>query len=181
MNTKLVKIEDLKIPEYIKRHHSKSQIDKCISSLTRYDQYQPIVVSGNEILCGVLVFIALKKMGKTEIWVNDLGELPLEKKKEIRYLELDDHYNRNLSISENLKNLQDQGYQICIKSLYNYCKERGITVDQAKLSDDDLRDLINPEISYRKNAEQIRQLGFKVRDKRLKLLLKEMRPICKSL
>ena len=87
MNTKLVKIEDLKIPEYIKRHHSKSQIDKCISSLTRYDQYQPIVVSGNEILCGVLVFIALKKMGKTEIWVNDLGELPLEKKKEIRYLD----------------------------------------------------------------------------------------------
>lgn len=87
MNAKLVPIADLKIPDYIKRHHSKSQIDKCISSLSKYDQYQPIVISGNEILCGVLVFLSLKKMGRTEVWANDLGDLPIEKKKEIRYLD----------------------------------------------------------------------------------------------
>lgn len=95
--------------------------------------------------------------------------------KEIRYLELDDHYNRNLSISENLKNLQDQGYQICIKSLYNYCKERGITIDQAKLSDDDLRDMLNPELSVRANITIIRESGFKVKKSRVELALRSMR------
>lgn len=87
--------------------------------------------------------------------------------KEIRYLELDDHYNRNLSISENLKNLQDQGYQICIKSLYNYCNERGIKIDQAKLSDDELADTIDYSKSANENYRLIRESGIKVKRARL--------------
>ena len=87
--------------------------------------------------------------------------------KEIRYLELDDHYNRNLSISENLKNLQDQGYQICMKSLYNYCKERGITIDQAKLTDDELADTIDYSKSANENYRLLRESGIKVKRARL--------------
>ena len=76
---------------------------------------------------------------------------------------------------ENLKNLQDQGINISYRTLYRFCSEKGIQVDQAKLTDEELKELINPELSYRKNADQIRELGYRVDDKRLKSLLKEMR------
>lgn len=97
--------------------------------------------------------------------------------KDINWADLYEKYNQDLTVMENFRNLQDQGINISYRTLYRFCSEKGIQVDQAKLSDEELKELINPEISYRKNAEQIRQLGFKVRDKRLKLLLKEMRPI----
>ena len=95
--------------------------------------------------------------------------------KDINWADLYENYNQNLTLMENLKNLQDQGYQISRASLYRFCSEKGIQVDQAKLSDDELKELINPELSYRKNANQIRELGYRVDDKRLKSLLREMR------
>lgn len=87
MKAEKVNINTLTIPEYCKRHHSKDQISKCISSLKKHGQYQPIVVSEGEILCGVLIYNSLLAMKETEIWVNDLGPIPEEKKKEIRYLD----------------------------------------------------------------------------------------------
>ena len=87
--------------------------------------------------------------------------------KEIRYLELDDHYNRNMSISENLKNLQDQGYQICMKTLYNYCNERGIKIDHAKLTDDEMADTIDYSKSANENYRLLRESGIKVKRARL--------------
>lgn len=87
MNVEERDISSLTIPEYCKRHHSKSQISKCVSSLKKHGQYQPIVVSENEILCGVLVYKSLVSMKRDKIWVNDLGPLTEERKKEIRYLD----------------------------------------------------------------------------------------------
>lgn len=95
--------------------------------------------------------------------------------KDINWADLYEKYNQDLTVMENLKNLQDQGYQISRASLYRFCSEKGIQVDQAKLSDEELKELINPELSYRKNANQIRELGYRVDDKRLKSLLREMR------
>lgn len=95
--------------------------------------------------------------------------------KDINWSDLYEKYNQDLSLMENLKNLQDQGINISYRTLYRFCSEKGITVDQAKLSDDELKELINPELSYRKNANQIRELGYRVDDKRLKSLLKELR------
>lgn len=80
-------INELVIPDFCKRHHSKSQISRCVKSIRKHGQYQPIVVSENEILCGVLVYLAARQLKFQKIWVVDLGGLPLEKKKEIRYLD----------------------------------------------------------------------------------------------
>lgn len=82
-----VPIKSLVVPEYCKRRHSSEQIRRCIQSLESHGQYQPIVVSGNEILCGVLIYKSLLKMKSRTIWVHDLGPLSDEKKKEIRYLD----------------------------------------------------------------------------------------------
>ena len=80
-------IESLTLPEYCKRHHGDDQLERCVRSLERHGQYQPIVVSGNEILCGVLVYTALVKMGGKTVWVSDVGDIGEEKKREIRYLD----------------------------------------------------------------------------------------------
>ena len=82
-----VRLDTLVVPGYLKRKHSSEQIDRCIKSLEIHGQYQPIVVSRDEILCGVLIFMAMKKMGMKTILVHDLGILSEGKKKEIRYLD----------------------------------------------------------------------------------------------
>lgn len=87
MNIKEVKISELVIPDYCNREHPQDQLDRFIREFEANGQYQPIVVSGNEILCGVLIYLAMKQLGKETCFVNDLGYLPLEKKKEIRYLD----------------------------------------------------------------------------------------------
>ncbi|MBP5458661.1 MAG: hypothetical protein J6Y62_00590 [Clostridia bacterium] len=81
------RLDSLTVPEYCKRKHTEEQVARCIKGLERNGQYQPIIVSGDEIVCGVLVYSALKKMGRETVMVHDLGPLPLEKKKEIRYLD----------------------------------------------------------------------------------------------
>lgn len=87
MIIKEVPLDSLTIPDYCKRHHSADQIDLFIKGLKKHDQYQPIIVSDGEILCGVLIYLSLKKLGKEKCFINELGPLSLEKKKEIRYLD----------------------------------------------------------------------------------------------
>ena len=87
MKIKEVKISELVIPDYCNREHPQDQLDRFIREFEANGQYQPIVVSGNEILCGVLIYLAMKQLGKETCFVNDLGFLPIEKKKEIRYID----------------------------------------------------------------------------------------------
>ena len=68
---------------------------------------------------------------------------------------------------ENLKNLQDQGYQISRASLYRFCSEKGIQVDQAKLTDDELADTIDYSKSANENYRLLRESGIKVKRARL--------------
>lgn len=87
MNVHEVDIDTLVIPEYCQREHTEDQVARFLEGWRRHGQYQPIIVSGNEILCGVLVYLGMKAAGEKHIMVNDLGALPLERKKEIRYLD----------------------------------------------------------------------------------------------
>ncbi len=82
-----VDIDSLEIPDYCARVHDESQIETAVRSLDRHGQYQPVVVSGTEILCGVLIWLALKRKGARTVMVNDVGDIPLERRKEIRYLD----------------------------------------------------------------------------------------------
>lgn len=87
MNVKEAKIADLYIPDYCHREHPQEQIERFIKEFQLHGQYQPIVTSGNEILCGALIYLAIKQIGNETCFINDIGYLPLEKKKEIRYLD----------------------------------------------------------------------------------------------
>lgn len=80
-------LSKLKKTKFLKRKHSKDQLEKCIHSLKTYGQYAPIIVSGKEILCGTLVYDALKQLKEKKAFIIQVGELTDEKKKELRYLD----------------------------------------------------------------------------------------------
>ena len=82
-----VKLSKLSKYAYLKRRHSSDQIQRCIHSIEKYGQYSPLVVSDDEVLCGQLVFDALRKLKYKTAFIIDLGTLSDEKKKEIRYID----------------------------------------------------------------------------------------------
>jgi hypothetical protein len=91
--------------------------------------------------------------------------------KEWNYYEIDLYYNPDMTVQENLDSLKKNGVEVCEKTLYNYCKDRGIVL---KLTDDDLRKLINPSLSVRKNLENIKGQGYKVGINKVQKILREL-------
>ena len=87
MQIEQVKLTSLKKTKLLKRKHSKEQMQRCIHSLLTYGQYTPIVVSDNEVLCGTLIYDALKRLKIKTVYIVQVGELSEEKKKELRYLD----------------------------------------------------------------------------------------------
>ena len=93
--------------------------------------------------------------------------------KEWNYYEIDLYYNPELSIQDNLAVLKKNGVEVCEKTLYNYCKDRGIVL---KLTDEDLRKLIDPNLSVRKNLENIKGQGYKVSKDRIQKIINQFQP-----
>ena len=87
-----MKIEEIALSKIhktklLKRRHSPDQLDRCVHSIITYGQYSPLVVSGNEILCGTMVYDALKRLKMRRAKIVQVGELSEEKKRELRYLD----------------------------------------------------------------------------------------------
>lgn len=87
MKIEEIALSKLRKTRVLKRKHPKEQMERCIHSVMTYGQYAPLVVSGNEILCGTLVYDALKRLKMRRAKVVQLGILSDEKKKELRYLD----------------------------------------------------------------------------------------------
>lgn len=82
-----VTLKDLVCFDSLRRHHSRRQVDACVHSLKTFGQYSPLIVSGNEVLCGQLVLASLKKLKFKTAFVYDVGELDESKKRELRFLD----------------------------------------------------------------------------------------------
>lgn len=82
-----VALSKLRKTKLLKRKHDGKQLDRCVHSLLTFGQYMPLVVSGNEILCGTMVYDAMKRLKMRRAKIVQLGELGEEKKKELRYLD----------------------------------------------------------------------------------------------
>jgi len=82
-----VALSKLRKTKLLKRKHGNEQLDRCVHSLLTFGQYMPLVVSGNEILCGTMVYDAMKRLKMRRAKIVQLGELSEEKKKELRYLD----------------------------------------------------------------------------------------------
>ena len=91
--------------------------------------------------------------------------------KDANYTAIDEYYNSELSVAENLKVLQDNGVKVCSKTLYNYCADRGISTSK----DDAIINLLDVNLSVRKNLEILKEKGMKVGNKKVIKLLKHLK------
>lgn len=87
MQIEEIALSKLRKTKLLKRKHSKDQLDRCVHSLIAYGQYSPLVASGNEILCGTMVYDAMKRLKMGRAKIVQVGELSEEKKRELRYLD----------------------------------------------------------------------------------------------
>ena len=93
--------------------------------------------------------------------------------KDANYTAIDEYYNSELSVAENLKVLQDNGVKVCSKTLYNYCADRGISTSN-KLREQ-IISLLDVNLSVRKNLEILKEKGMKVGNKKVIKLLKQLK------
>ena len=87
MQIEEIALSKLRKTKLLKRKHSPDQMQRCVHSLMTYGQYSPLVVSENEILCGTLVYDAMKRLKMRRAKIIQVGHLSEEKKKELRYLD----------------------------------------------------------------------------------------------
>lgn len=101
-----------------------------------------------------------------------------EAKKEVNYAAIDEYYNSELSVSENLKVLQDNGVKVHLATLYRYCKDRGICTS-SKLREqrnvEQIISLLDVSLSVRKNLEILKAKGIKSSKDKIAKLLKQMK------
>lgn len=90
--------------------------------------------------------------------------------KTVDYGKIESLYNTRLSIQENLDLLRQKGIEVSERTLYRYCKDKGIG---DRLSDDELRHLINPMQTVRQNLDLLKGKGYKIGNKRVCKILKE--------
>ena len=90
--------------------------------------------------------------------------------KTVDYGKIESLYNTRLSIQENLEVLRQNGIEVGKTSLYKYCQNKGIG---DRLSDDELRHLIDPMQTVRQNLDLLKGKGYKIGNKRVSKVLKE--------
>lgn len=94
--------------------------------------------------------------------------------KTVDYVKIESLYNTRLSIQENLEQLKAKGIEVGRASLYNYCKDKGIS---DRLGDAELKHLINPMQTVRQNLDILKGKGYRIGIERVCKVLKEAKNI----
>ena len=92
--------------------------------------------------------------------------------KTVDYTKIESLYNTRLSIQENLEVLRQKGIEVGKTSLYKYCHDKGIG---DRLSDDELRHLIDPMQTVRQNLDLLKGQGYRIGNKKVCKILKELK------
>lgn len=92
--------------------------------------------------------------------------------KTVDYTLIEKYYDERLSKKENLEVLRQKGIEVSERTLYRYCKDKGLG---DRLSDDELRHLLNPRQTIMQNLETIKGQGYKISKDRISKILKELK------
>lgn len=92
--------------------------------------------------------------------------------KTVDYTLIEKYYDERLSKKENLEQLKAKGIEVGRASLYNYCKDKGIS---DRLGEDELKHLINPMQTVRQNIELLKGKGYRIGNKKVCKILKELK------
>ena len=101
-------------------------------------------------------------------------------KSEIKFSLIDGIYDTALSVKENQAKIEAELFPICERTLYYYCKSRKIDTTLSRLSDDDIKDLLDETLSIRKNVCNLKDKGIKISKDRVSRLLNELKEVCKE-
>lgn len=94
--------------------------------------------------------------------------------KETTYLILDELYNRNITVNDNLFYLNEIcEFKIEKSTIYNYLKDRGIKSNTKKLTDDEIISLIDYSKSCVENYNILKSNNYIIGDKRFRKLYKD--------
>ena len=136
MKIEEIALSRLRKTRLLKRSHPKIQMERCLHSLRKFGQYSPLVVSGNEVLCGTLVYDAMKRLKMRRAVVVQIGEISEEKKKELRYLD-----NRTFEMSF----WKDDELKMFLMGLEkNVLEDCGFTEDEVEEVINGFRDEVKP-------------------------------------
>lgn len=89
--------------------------------------------------------------------------------KTVDYTLIEKYYDERLSVQKNLEGFAECGIDISRATLYNYCKDKGISTGG------DFVSYVDPNLSVRKNIEQLKTKGIKVGKDRISKILKELK------
>lgn len=92
--------------------------------------------------------------------------------KTVDYTLIEKYYDEKLSKKENLEQLKAKGIEVGRASLYNYCKDKGIS---DRLGEDELKHLINPMQTVRQNIDILKTKGYRIGNKKVCKILKELK------
>ena len=92
--------------------------------------------------------------------------------KTVNYALIEKYYDERLSKKENLEQLKAKGIEVGRASLYNYCKDKGIS---DRLGEDELKHLINPMQTVRQNIDILKTKGYRIGNKKVCKILKELK------
>lgn len=93
--------------------------------------------------------------------------------KSVRWNLIADYYDPKLSINENQEIIAENLFPVSIRTLYRFCHEKGIDLTSNK--DESIKSYLNPDVSIRKNLENIKKAGIKVSKDRISKLLAEIK------
>ena len=90
--------------------------------------------------------------------------------KTVDYTLIEKYYDERLSVQRNLEVFRQKGIEVSERTLYRYCKDKGLG---DRLSDDELRHLIDPMQTVRQNLDILKGQGYRIGNKKVCKILKE--------
>jgi hypothetical protein len=97
--------------------------------------------------------------------------------RDIRFRDIYPYLNSTKTIKENYEILVSEGFNISIRTLYNYYKVNKLNTAPGKLTDDDIAQLIDLNMSIRKIQEYLKTQNISISKDRISRIIKNKKNI----
>lgn len=95
--------------------------------------------------------------------------------KAIRWSLIEEYYDSNLSVKENIEIINENCFKVSKSTIYNFLKENGLKTDNNKLTDEELLNILDVNLSVRKNLEILKDNNIKISKDRINKLLNQLK------
>lgn len=93
----------------------------------------------------------------------------------IRYSLMADYYDASLTAKENVEIISNNLFRISLRTFYNFLHEFSLKTDNKKVTDEELKTLLDINLSIRDNMTVLKNKGIKVGNKRVMKILNSLK------